>query len=899
MHSSPWARLAQSHRVLYPVAMRTDPADRQRTILLVEDEAVIAITEKRQLEVGGYRVVTAEDGESAVMRATGDPTIDLVLMDIDLGPGIPGTEAAREILMQRELPIVFLSSHSEQEVVQTVKGITRYGYVLKTAGRFVLLEQVSTAFELFDAHQQLVESERRYQFIAGNTSDAVLVYEHGSFTYASPSVKHLLGYPAVDYYHETFDSLLEWIHPADRAGAQEALNRIVSTQEAKTRLTFRVLRDDNTYRTLETDLSCTFTGDGTLDLMIASFRDITERSQRERIMQVDLLGATTRLQTIADNLPGMVYEFKVAADGQWSWPYVSRGARDYYGLDPEAIQLDFRVLADAVHPLDRARTEALVESSRRTLHPYEITHRIVRPDGVIRWITARSIPRRMPDGSTVWTGVSVDVTAQVEAESRILEQQRRLQAVFTAAGVGIVETSAEGVILQVNRQFADLIGLPENALRDTAIEVISNPEDYQWEWEKLSSFPPDAAPAQLEYQKRFLRHGGGEQWVHVHAARISATAEPTRYVFVVREVQDYRRAGAVAPPSLGEREPEHYLKAELYRLVQEDPAIFDFLQAGSLDGIWYWDLEHPEHEWMSPRFWETLGYDPATKRHDPAEWQDLIHPEDLQLTMENYASHLADPAHPFDQIIRYRHRNGSTVWIRSRGIAVRDQDGNAVRMLGAHNEITQAKETEIQLREALDAKAQLMQELHHRVKNNLAMVHGLLSAKDTSLGDTVDLSDTIAQVNAILTAHRLLAVDGEQNEVDLPSYFYDLLQTLFSGTRSEPTQWTLEVPELRVASGPAVTLGLVMNELALNAEKHAFQDERWFECRATESSDSVEFRVSNGGRELPPGFSIAGNAGLGLQLVRGMIRQLKGSITFHRNPTTFVITVPSASLTKT
>ena len=107
-----------------------------------------------------------------------------------------------------------------------------------------------------------------------------------------------------------------------------------------------------------------------------------------------------------------------------------------------------------------------------------------------------------------------------------------------------------------------------------------------------------------------------------------------------------------------------HLKTELYELVRNDPAIFEFLQAGSLDGIWYWDLEDLDHEWMSPRFWETFGYDPAGKQRLASEWQDMINPDDLELALDNFQKHSADPNHPYDQLVRYRHRDGSTVWVR-------------------------------------------------------------------------------------------------------------------------------------------------------------------------------------------------------------------------------------------
>ncbi|MFQ5528400.1 MAG: hypothetical protein ACE5GX_19365 [Thermoanaerobaculia bacterium] len=53
---------------------------------------------------------------------------------------------------------------------------------------------------------------------------------------------------------------------------------------------------------------------------------------------------------------------------------------------------------------------------------------------------------------------------------------------------------------------------------------------------------------------------------------------------------------------------EHYLKTELYEKVQKSAELFEWLQDGSLDGIWYWDLENPEHEWLSPRFKRLFGY---------------------------------------------------------------------------------------------------------------------------------------------------------------------------------------------------------------------------------------------------------------------------------------------------
>jgi PAS domain S-box-containing protein len=150
-------------------------ASRRQRILLVEDEAIIALEEEQTLTRHGFEVEKALTGEDAVGRVLEGRDIDLVLMDIDLGRGMEGTEAARRILETVELPIVFLTSHAEREMVDKVKGITRYGYVLKSAGEFVLIEAINMAFELFDAQQRAEQSRRMYQRIFEQANDAIFI----------------------------------------------------------------------------------------------------------------------------------------------------------------------------------------------------------------------------------------------------------------------------------------------------------------------------------------------------------------------------------------------------------------------------------------------------------------------------------------------------------------------------------------------------------------------------------------------------------------------------------------------------------------------------------------------------------------------------------------------------
>ncbi|WP_018275027.1 diguanylate cyclase [Teredinibacter turnerae] len=140
--------------------------------------------------------------------------------------------------------------------------------------------------------------------------------------------------------------------------------------------------------------------------------------------------------------------------------------------------------------------------------------------------------------------------------------------------------------------------------------------------------------------------------------------------------------------------PTHYLARELAEIIRVDPELFDFIDRYVFDGLWYWNLEKPEDEWMSPQFWLTLGYAPEEKKHLAAEWQDIIDPDDLLVAQQNFKQHCDDPGYPYDQIVRYTHQSGETVWLRCRGFAIRDEKGVPTRMLGIHTNVSRLKHIE-------------------------------------------------------------------------------------------------------------------------------------------------------------------------------------------------------------
>ena len=323
---------------------------------------------------------------------------------------------------------------------------------------------------------------------------------------------------------------------------------------------------------------------------------------------------------------------------------------------------------------------------------------------------------------------------------------------------------------------------------------------------------------------------------------------------------------------------EHYLKTELYELVRRDPAIFEFLQAGSLDGIWYWDVTRQDQEWMSPRFKDLFGYRDDEIPNTSAWWMENIFPEDRALALDNFARHLADPSHPYDQIVRYRHHDGSTVWVRCRGLAVRDAGGQPIRLLGCHTDVTALKRAEedlrsqaTELRAARDAaeranraKSTFLANVSHEIRTPLSAVVGTAEL----LGDTAltppqrEYVDAIREsadalldvINDLLDFSKMEAgkLTVERRAFGLRGFLETLLKSLAPrlGRKDVTLRSAVadDVPDALV--GDARLLRQVLSNLLSNAIKFTEHGEIVLRARPLEQADgkvSLGFEVADTG----------------------------------------------------
>ncbi len=392
-------------------------------ILLVEDESLIAMAESVVLQKIGYDVIIARSGEEAVGIMDRNGHIDLVLMDINLGKGMDGTEAARIILAKREVPLVFLSSHTDPEIVEKTEGITSYGYVVKNSGDTVLAASIRMAFRLYDARVRLQEKtcviEEAYEEMQATleefeTANEELVRtreeirereERFRFLFSNMlngfafCKMHYDGEIPVDFtYLQVNDAFTSLTGLAGVEG-KKVSEVIPGIRESNPELFQIYGRVATTGAPERFEINLAVLGQWysvsvyspQKDHFVAVFDVVTERKQIEarRDMALEALQVSERtLATLIGNLPGFVY--RCANDRDWTMQFISDGCKSVTGYGPEDF-IGNRTLAynDIVQPDHRDRLWDKWQAVLSRGGVFEDEYPIITAGSDTRWVWER------------------------------------------------------------------------------------------------------------------------------------------------------------------------------------------------------------------------------------------------------------------------------------------------------------------------------------------------------------------------------------------------------------------------------------------------------------------------------------------------------------------------------
>lgn len=159
-----------------------------KSILIVDDEVLIADQLAEFLGEKGYRVTHVGSGEKALRLLQEGTCPDLILMDIDLGRGrMDGVETTKQIYAHADVPVIFHSCHSDEATISKTRSVSKYGIIDKVPGNEIfLLATIEMAFTLHETNKKLKESEERYRTLAEAAHDMIFIVDRSEcVTYAN------------------------------------------------------------------------------------------------------------------------------------------------------------------------------------------------------------------------------------------------------------------------------------------------------------------------------------------------------------------------------------------------------------------------------------------------------------------------------------------------------------------------------------------------------------------------------------------------------------------------------------------------------------------------------------------------------------------------------------------
>ena len=270
-------------------------------------------------------------------------------------------------------------------------------------------------------------------------------------------------------------------------------------------------------------------------------------------------------------------------------------------------------------------------------------------------------------------------------------------------------------------------------------------------------------------------------------------------------------------------------------------------------------------------------------------WRAGVHPEDREQSDAEIQMALRGEKE-YDTEFRVIWPDGSIHNIRALAIVQRDENGQPLKMIGTNWDITEQKKTEQTIQTSLKEKTALLNEVHHRVKNNLQVITSLLrleAGRSVQPDTKAVLTDMQGRIRSMALLHETLYRSGIFASIDLGSYLKQLATQSFRAlqTNTGAVQLRLELASVKVSMDQATPCGLLVNELISNSLKHGFPDGRSGEVRialhAEEGTQQVRLSVGDTGIGLPADFDVRQQNSLGLQLVNSLATQLGGNLTIE------------------
>lgn len=967
-------------------------------ILIVEDEFVTASAIRVQLTNLGYNVVAVVDTGEEAIRISGELSPDLVLMDIVLKGKMDGISAAEEIRKQFDIPVIFITARTEDEVTKRAIFSEPFGYLIKPLEEKALSITIRMALYKHSIELRLRENEEQYHTLFESANDAIFLMDKDTFIKCNQRTleifrceyeEQIVGHTPLDF---------SPIKQSDGTSSKDKAKEKIQAAYAGSPQTFEWLhtRMDGSPLYAEVSLN-SLKISGKLYLQ-AIVRDITDRVQAEMALKVseiryrrlfesaqdgilildgktgyitdtnpyiqnllgyqreELIGKNLWEIGLAIDMPRAKNAFKllkkkgyiryddiplVTKDGQQR--IVEFVSNLYSANNEQVIQCNIRdisktkqtyialceseeryrriteaitdyiytVYLDHGHVVKTRHSAACVPITGYTCEEFNadpylwiqmvveeyrpqvkeqandvlagkkvspLEHQIVRKDGKIRWIRNTIIPQYDSTGQILsYEGVIQDITERKLAELKLQESYEMFKKPVEHSPVGIYLIQ-DGLFRYINPKLAEILGYTRDTLCNRPFESLILPDDRSQVVIALTNrMNGDTVPKNIEF--RCIRSDGTIIILEAYGSLMTYQGRAALYGTII---------------DITERK-------NLELSVKRSEKKYRTLAEAAPDLIFILDRDN------------TIQYaNPSTLK--------VFHRSEDQVIGKSrnilFPPHIADIQGKnidtvFETGMALRNEeeiiiDDGPLWFDTNLVPLTDESGNVTGVLGISHDITEARKNKEFIVQSLLEKEALLKEIHHRVKNNLQVISGILVLQANTVQDEAIRNvfrEIQNRIRSMSLVHEQLYQSDNLSQIEYGAYLFTMFHSLSESYQVDTRKISLviDAPQVMISIEKAVPCSLIVNELFTNSFKHAFPSEKGGEIRIGFSLDKANstyiLDYRDNGVGMPDNLVLKNTRSLGVQLIFGLVQQLNGTVREeHDIGVHYIIMFPSKEL---
>ncbi|MCC5640396.1 PAS domain-containing protein [Nostoc sp. CHAB 5844] len=536
------------------------------------------------------------------------------------------------------------------------------------------------------------------------------------------------------------------------------------------------------------------------------------------------------------------------------------------GLDPETSVAKYHLWRDAVHPEDVKRVEQAVFQALAEHTNFEAEYRVILPNEEIRWLTGKGHGIYDPANQPIrMLGVIIDISEQQaalrdrqQAEAALRESEARFQAFMDNSPALAWITDAAGHLVYFNQAYLQILGLIADQIFGQSVFEI---------------FPTEIAQQYFDNNQTVIQTNQVLEAVEIAPRKDGTLGKYLVYKFPIPVVSAQKLVGGVAIDITERQRAEQML--ELQAIITRNMA----------EGICLVRADDGIFVYANPKFEQMFGYDTDELI---GQHVSIVNYAEEQITAEEMNQAIRATVLQNGEATYEVHnvkKDGTSFWCSATACVFEHPEYGKV-LVAVQQDITEQKQAEEQIKASLKEKEVLLKEIHHRVKNNLGIVSSLLQMQCRRTQDSqakAILRDSQNRISSIALVHEKLYRSADLANIDFAQYIPDLTTHLFDSynVTSNCIKLKIQVDNASLDIETAIPCGLIINELVSNALKYAFPDNCEGEIQvklSQQNQSNLILIIRDNGVGLPADFESNNVKTLGITLVRGLVKQLKGTI---------------------